>query len=76
MENATRRGASGMRIFYRRMGVLAAIGLLHMMLLWSGDILLLYALMGMLLPLFRRCSDRSLLGWAVFFLLLPVGIDL
>ena len=76
LENATRRGASGMRIFYRRMGVLAAIGLLHMMLLWSGDILLLYALMGMLLPLFRRCSDRSLLGWAVFFLLLPVGIDL
>ena len=76
LENAVKRGANGMHIFYRRMTVLAVIGLLHMMLLWSGDILLLYALMGMLLPLFRRCSDRSLLGWAVFFLLLPVGIDL
>ena len=28
---------------YRRMTVLAVIGLLHMMLLWSGDILFLYA---------------------------------
>ena len=76
LENAVKRGANGMHIFYRRMIVLAVIGLLHMMLLWSGDILLLYALMGMLLPLFRRCTDRGLLGWALFFLLLPVAIDL
>lgn len=76
LENATQRSANGMRIFYRRMTVLAVIGLLHMMLLWSGDILFLYATMGMLLPLFRRCSDRGLLVWAGFFLLLPLGIDL
>lgn len=43
LENATQRSANGMRIFYRRMTVLAVIGLLHMMLLWSGDILFLYA---------------------------------
>lgn len=76
LEHAMERGANGMRIFYRRMAVLAVIGLLHLMFLWSGDILLLYALMGILLPLFRRCSERSLLGWSLFFLLLPVGIDL
>ena len=76
LEHAMEHGANGMRIFYRRMAVLAVIGLLHLMFLWSGDILLLYALMGILLPLFRRCSERSLLGWSLFFLLLPVGIDL
>jgi len=76
LENAAQRGADGMHIFYRRMAVLALIGLLHLVFLWSGDILLLYALMGMLLPLFRRCTDRQLLCWSLFFLLLPVGIDL
>lgn len=68
----TRRG---FLIFYRRMTVLALIGLAHLLLVWSGDILLLYALMGMLLPLFWGCSDRALLRWAAFFLLLPIAIE-
>ena len=75
ISNALRKGADGFRIFYRRMVLLTIIGLLHLLFLWSGDILLLYALMGMLLPLFRHCSDRALLRWAFFFLLLPVGIS-
>jgi len=73
--NAIKKGANGVRIFYRRMIVLAIIGLAHLLLIWSGDILLLYALMGMLLPLFWHCSDRGLLRWATFFLLLPIGIE-
>ena len=76
MANAERRGASGFRIFYRRMAILLAIGFLHLMFIWSGDILMLYALMGMLLPLFRRASDRMLLSWAAALLFLPVLIDL
>ena len=76
MANAERRGASGFRIFYRRMAILLAIGFLHLMFIWSGDILMLYALMGMLLPLFRRASDRTLLSWAAALLFLPVLIDL
>ncbi len=75
ISNAERRGANGMAIFYRRMLVLAVIGALHLMLIWSGDILLLYALLGMLLPLFRKVSDRALLTAAGVFLLLPVAVD-
>ncbi|MCD8303908.1 MAG: DUF418 domain-containing protein [Prevotellaceae bacterium] len=75
MGNALRKGADGMRIFYRRMAVLTVIGLLHLMLLWSGDILMLYALLGMLLPLFRNASNRSLLTWAAVLLLLPACVD-
>ena len=74
--NCKKRGVNGMRVFYRRMFILVLIGAMHLLLLWSGDILLLYALLGMLLPLFWNCSNRQLLGWAAFFVLLPIGVDL
>lgn len=73
--HASERGANGFRIFYRRMSILALIGCTHLMLVWSGDILLLYALLGMLLPLFRNLSDRKILLTAGALLLLPVLID-
>lgn len=76
IRNAERKGVNGFRIFYRRMGMLMLFGLLHLMFIWSGDILLLYALLGMLLPLFRQMTDKKLLGWALFFLILPIGVDL
>ncbi len=75
LSNAQKRGADGLRIFYRRMLILLLIGFLHLMFIWSGDILMLYALMGMLLPLFRNMSDRGLLGCAAVLLLLPVLVD-
>lgn len=73
--NAMKRGANGFRIFYRRMFVLLLIGFLHLMFLWSGDILTLYALLGMLLPLFRGASNRVLLRWAFILLAIPVAVD-
>lgn len=73
--NAMRRGANGFRIFYRRMFVLLLIGFLHLMFLWNGDILMLYALLGMLLPLFRNASNRKLLVWAFTLLVMPVAVD-
>lgn len=75
LSNAARRGADGFRIFYRRMLVLVVIGFLHLMFLWSGDILMLYALLGLLLPLYRRVSNRSLLLWAFVWMALPVVVD-
>lgn len=75
LENVTRRGGNAMRIFYTRMIVLAFIGALHLMFIWSGDILLLYALLGMLLPLFRKLPDRILLTVAAVLLFAPVVVD-
>ena len=75
ISHAQAKGVAGFRLFYRRMAVLMLIGFVHLMFIWSGDILMLYALMGMALPLFRHASDRSLLRWAAFFLLLPVVVD-
>ncbi len=54
-------GKSPLKIFYRRLFILILIGFAHALLLWDGDILLLYALIGAFLPLFRKCSDKTLL---------------
>ena len=75
LENVTRKGGNALRVFYQRMIVLALIGGMHLMFLWGGDILLLYALLGMLLPLFRRVSNRSLITGAFVLLLIPVVVD-
>ena len=75
LENNRRRGANATLIFYRRMFFLLLIGFAHLILIWSGDILMLYALVGMTLPLFLRCKDKTLLIWAALFLIVPVGID-
>lgn len=75
ISHAEQKGDGAFRLFYRRMTVLLAIGFLHLMFIWSGDILMLYALMGMVLPLFRNVSNRKMLSWAAFFLVLPVAVD-
>lgn len=75
LSNAMKKGVNGFCVFYRRMLILLCIGFLHLMFIWSGDILMLYALMGMLLPLFFRLSNRTLLLWALGLLLLPIVVD-
>lgn len=75
ISHAAERGADGFKIFYRRMFILALIGCTHLMLIWSGDILLLYAVLGMLLPLFRNVSSKKILITAVILLIIPVIID-
>lgn len=60
ISNAARKGVNGFRIFYRRMALLTLIGFLHLMFIWSGDILMLYALLGMCLPLLRHVTTIGL----------------
>ena len=69
------KGNDGLWRFYRRMLILAVIGWVHVRYLWEGDILFLYALLGMLLPLFRRVPDRALLVVAMLLVLSPIAID-
>jgi uncharacterized protein len=59
-----KRGLDGIAIFQRRLLILLGIGLVHMVLVWDGDILTFYALIGLLLPLFRNWSERALLASA------------
>lgn len=50
--------------YLRRLGVLFIIGIIHAVLIWDGDILMLYAIAGLLLLLVRNVSTRILLGCA------------
>jgi uncharacterized protein len=69
------KGNDGLWRFYRRMLILLVIGWLHLRYLWAGDILFLYAVLGLLLPLFRGLSDRALLLTAAALILSPIAID-
>ncbi|MFN2421129.1 MAG: DUF418 domain-containing protein [Gemmatimonadota bacterium] len=45
-----------------------------MAMLWPGDILALYALLGFVLIGFHRCSSPVLLGWALAMATLPAAL--
>jgi uncharacterized protein len=58
--------------FRRRLLFLALFGVAHIVLLWEGDILLLYALVGLLLVPLREAPPPKLLRWAGALLLVPL----
>lgn len=60
MMSAECRNRSFSNSFLRRLLGLLLIGLLHAILLYIGDILMIYALTGLLLLGMRRCGDRTL----------------
>lgn len=65
-----KRGAGAGSYHLRRMLGLLLFGVAHAVLLWPWDILLLYALVGILLTPFLGCRPVTLSLWAVFLLLL------
>jgi uncharacterized protein len=66
-----RRGDDALPRFRRRLRILALIGAVHALLIWAGDILLLYALLGLTLPWFARRSAPQLARWTVVLLATP-----
>jgi uncharacterized protein len=72
ISRAEERGDTKASLFKRRLFWLLIIGLAHAYLLWAGDILSIYALMGFLLILFRRKSNEALLKWAFALLAIPI----
>lgn len=60
MERLEARGAPP-RVFLRRIAILLVFGLIDVFMLWIGDILHAYALMGFLLYFTRHWSTRSLI---------------
>jgi len=70
IDRAEASGQSAARVHYARMAVLLAFGLFHFYFIWHGDILVLYALTGLVAFLFRKCRTRTMLVWAGALLLI------
>lgn len=73
-QRAAGRGASIRGVYYRRVLWLLAIGMAHAYLVWSGDILVLYAECGLFLYFFRNLSARALVATGITLLLLIVPL--
>ncbi len=69
---AEERGDLKASLFKRRLFWLLVIGMLHAYLLWAGDILSIYAVMGFVLILFRKKTNGALLKWAFALLVIPI----
>jgi uncharacterized protein len=74
IESAEAAGRSSAAIHFRRMAWLFVFGLLHLYLVWFGDILTGYALIGMIAWFFHGRSNRTLVRWGIGLLLVQMLI--
>ncbi len=82
IERAEAAGRSPAPVHYARMGWLLVFGLLHFFFVWMGDILALYALVGMVAFALRDSSRAAMLAMAgamlvlnfAFYALLTAGL--
>lgn len=69
---AQQRGKPIMGLYVRRLVVLFALGVLHISLLWWGDVTWTYAIAGFGLLAFLRTSNRTRVVWGAIFTFVPV----
>lgn len=75
IKRAAGRGASPGYLYKRRLTALLFFGLVHLVVFWSGDILLIYALGGFLLIGFYHLPTEALKKWIAVFFIIAIGIN-
>lgn len=74
-ERLAARGEGPYRLF-RRLAVLLAFGLAHLLLVWSGDILTVYALLGFVATPLMAAAPARLLRWAAMLFGISILLSL
>lgn len=69
MSRAEARGERVFSLFSRRLFALLLFGILHLVLLWQGDILHTYAIIGFFLLLFYRRKAKTVLIWGLVLII-------
>lgn len=64
VDRLVEKGSAVYTVLFRRMFILIGFGLVHAFLIWYGDILLSYGIIGLLLLLFVKVKNKTLLIWA------------
>jgi uncharacterized protein len=86
LDSVTAKGLSPTRLYVQRLAALGVLGCVHAIVLFPGDILVVYAVLGLMLIPLRRRGDRTLKRIAMAFYalqaiclvglaLLPTGSD-
>lgn len=70
MDRAERSGQHPVSVHLRRMLVLALLGLAHMVLVWDGDVLFHYSVIGLIIWPLRKLPPHKLLALAIIVLAL------
>ena len=74
IDRAVAKGESATQIHYRRMAWLALFGLAHYFFIWFGDILFLYAIIGMIAFRFRNWAPAKLIKVALIIFVLGLAL--
>jgi len=72
MNRSSERGQKFTHLYLRRLAILLLLGIAHGVFIWTGDILTLYAILGILLLLLRNRSEKFLIAILVLSLLIAV----
>lgn len=74
-ERAQKRDAPFWGVYLRRLCLLLLFGIAHMLLIWAGDILVVYSLCAFFMVLFfRKTPVKRLWKWALVFFVIPVTL--
>ncbi len=71
IQRGINKGGDSIPIIRRRLMFMLLLGFVHI-LIWTGDIVLFYAMLGFLLLPFRRFSDKTLLITGAVLILMPI----
>ncbi len=74
-ERASKKDSPFWGVYLRRLVLLLLFGVAHMLLIWAGDILVVYSLCAFVMVLlFRKTPVQRLWKWAVVFFIVPLAI--
>ncbi len=73
MDRAEAKGLPFAGTYLRRLAVLFTIGVAHCFLIWNGDVLHIYAIIGLPLLFVKKLPDRWLWALAAVLLVIPIA---